>query len=73
MTKEQLSELYDGVDQAMDDLKRAQRKYLHAAGWTYSSSHPDFCWRWSKDFGGKQYTFGDSDDAIVFELRTHDE
>lgn len=72
---QQLSELYDKVDLAMSELSYAQRAYLRAAGWTYSSSHPDSCWRWSKDFGGKQYTFVDPHDAIDFdfELRTHDE
>lgn len=69
MTKEKLSELYDEIDQAMSELKRAQDAFLVAAGWTYSSSHPDFIWRWSKSFNMRNYSFSDADDAVQFELR----
>lgn len=68
MTKK-LSELYDEIDQAMLELKRAQEAFLRAAGWTYSSGHPDFIWRWSKSFNMRNYSFSDEDDAIQFELR----
>jgi predicted HD phosphohydrolase len=68
MTKEKLRELYDEVDIAMARLKAAQDTYLRAAGWTYSSNHPDACWRWSKSFNMRHYAFN-AEDAIEFELR----
>jgi hypothetical protein len=57
MTKKKLSELLDAMSEARDELDRAEDNYLRATGWTYSSTHPDFCWRWSKTIDGRNYSF----------------
>lgn len=56
----------------MEDAKVAHRNvtelFLKVTGWTYSSSHPDHCWRWTKEFNGLRYSFN-TDDAARFETR----
>lgn len=68
LSADQLSKLYDDIDQKMSELDGARRKFLRAAGWEYSSLHPDSRWYWSKTIKGRQYTYRDIEDAIQMQL-----
>ena len=43
------------VQDAKDKLESIESGYLAERGWNYSSEHPDSCWRWEKEIGGKIY------------------
>ena len=65
-TKEKLAELSLRVTELHLDFTEAQAAFLKAAGWTHSSDHPDFRWRWSKEFSGRNYSLS-TDEAVEFE------
>lgn len=61
-------QLWEEMDEAKDEHEHAERLFLKATGWEYSSSHPDCCWRWTKEFNGRPYSLG-TDEAVQFETR----
>jgi len=63
-------QLWEEMQEANDDVERTTRLFLQAAGWDLSSSHPDCCWYWTKEFNGRSYSFG-REEAVRFEERVN--
>lgn len=51
------------------DIEDDKHKFLRKHGWSYSSSYPDFTWRWSKTVNGQHITDTRADGAIRVEGR----
>lgn len=61
-------QLWEEMQDAKDEASRAVILFLQAAGWMYSCQHVDCCWYWSKEFSGRNYSFG-PEAAVRFEER----
>lgn len=68
MTNYEKEDLRLEIEEASSNLGEAKQKFLRKTGWDYSCDHPDYCWRWSKEIRGKNYSLG-PDQAISMELR----
>lgn len=49
------------------DLALMRSGYLQATGWTYTSSTPDFGWRWRKEIDGQTYLLSEADALSIQE------
>lgn len=67
ITEEQRDDAYEKLHILELEIEEHRGKFLRYCGWVHSSSHPDCCWRWSKSFGGVNYSLGTTQ-AISLEV-----
>jgi hypothetical protein len=59
---------YEQIEDMHSRVKEREEKWLRSKGWTYTSSTPDYCWRWEKEWNGRTILV-DRDTALTFQQR----